>query len=600
VAILVVGGTWTPNNFLYKPSTGARGEGEQKIFESGLERVDTRMGKEIWVGDPGRGTTLQNAITSVGGSQTLLRIPAGTWSIGANFTIPANVTLKPERGAILSIANEVTLSINGGLDAGLYQIFSCTATGKVVFGSGAVKEVYPEWWATNTTQGTTDMTAAIQAAINSMPGTYVTGAETTGGGTVKLSPSIYAASAFEIKTGITVDLASGTHLRTSGTITMNTSSKLHGAGRQLSQLTYSGTSYAVVADSSGNPGNLIDVEISDLWLNASAATSNNPVIYFSNMNHPVVRNVKSSLAPDTSATGAAFVRVERSAYAEISGCVWTGSTFKTRKFITIYNDSDGSRIVHNRFIGLNVAGSECILIDNPNAGNNAATLIDNNCFEYFDVAIRVGNTAGCTVTTPIITNNYFETTRSYEIVLGNTTSQVISPTISGNYFYSQASALHAVYGRNTIGAKIFGNHSLNHSSYVYNFGSYATNLNFSITNNTQGEANLTSASGTGEWDAINGERLSQGLNRKVTADSLIVFSNIPAGTTQSVTVTYATPFKAGTLPNVVATVGDAHAERFQIGVDMSTATNTGCTIYVRNLYTSTQSIYVSYIAVGVR
>jgi hypothetical protein len=123
--------------------------------------VDARLGKEIWVGDPGRETTVQGAVNGVGGNQTLLRIPAGTWSINGNFTIPANVTLKPERGAILSIATGVTLTINGGLDVGLHQIFSWSGTGKVVFGPGAVKSVHPEWWGA-IADNSADCTTAIR------------------------------------------------------------------------------------------------------------------------------------------------------------------------------------------------------------------------------------------------------------------------------------------------------------------------------------------------------------------------------------------------------------------------------------------------------
>lgn len=166
VALLAAAGTWTPNNFLYKPSTGARGEAEKKTFDSGLDQVDKRLGKEIWVGDPGRGTTLQAAVTAIGNNQALLRIPAGAWSIGANLTIPANVTLKPERGAILSVATDVTLTINGGLDAGLYQVFSWAGTGKVVLGPGAVKYVHPEWWGA-VPDNSTDCTGALQAALTS-------------------------------------------------------------------------------------------------------------------------------------------------------------------------------------------------------------------------------------------------------------------------------------------------------------------------------------------------------------------------------------------------------------------------------------------------
>jgi len=76
VAIPAVAGTWTPNNFIYKPSLGARGEGEKKTFDTGLDRIDARLGKEIWVGDPGSGTTLQDAVTAIGSNKVFFS-PSG-------------------------------------------------------------------------------------------------------------------------------------------------------------------------------------------------------------------------------------------------------------------------------------------------------------------------------------------------------------------------------------------------------------------------------------------------------------------------------------------------------------------------------------------
>jgi len=96
------------------------------------------------VGDPSYGTTLQSAVTAIGGSQALLKIPAGSWSIGANLTVPANITLKPERGAILSIANGVTLTISGALDAGLYQVFSWTGTGAISLANAKIPYTLPQ------------------------------------------------------------------------------------------------------------------------------------------------------------------------------------------------------------------------------------------------------------------------------------------------------------------------------------------------------------------------------------------------------------------------------------------------------------------------
>jgi hypothetical protein len=187
VAILAVAGTWTPNNFLYEPSLGAKGEIEKTLFDTGLERVDKRLGYEIWVGDPKYGSTLQAAVTAIGGNQTVLRIPAGNWSIGDNLTIPANVTLKPERGAILIVATTKTLTINGGLEAGLYKIFSCTGTGKVILGNNSVAVALPQWFGA-TGDGTTDDTAALNATVAAVPV----------GGVIHLIPGTYKTSGWLI------------------------------------------------------------------------------------------------------------------------------------------------------------------------------------------------------------------------------------------------------------------------------------------------------------------------------------------------------------------------------------------------------------------
>jgi hypothetical protein len=164
LVIGVTGGAWTPNQFIYKPSLGARGAAEKETFDAGMDRIDTRLGKEIWVGDPAYGATLQAAVAAIGEiNQVILRVPAGTHNVTADLSIPANVSLKAERGAILSIASSKTLTLNGSFDAGLYQVFSCAGTGTVVFGNG-VPRVYPQWFGAVGDNSTDDTTAINQAA----------------------------------------------------------------------------------------------------------------------------------------------------------------------------------------------------------------------------------------------------------------------------------------------------------------------------------------------------------------------------------------------------------------------------------------------------
>ena len=176
---------WTSNNFFYKPSLGARGAEEKAKFDSGLDRVDARLGNEKWLNDTAYGGNLQTAIATIGSTRTILSIPSGTWSISADTIVPANIALKLTQGAVLSIGNAVTLTINGPLEAGLHQIFSWAGTGKVVFGKGVVKEVYPHWWGAKG-DGLVDDAATINAANTAIEpggtvffpaGAYLTGSQ---------------------------------------------------------------------------------------------------------------------------------------------------------------------------------------------------------------------------------------------------------------------------------------------------------------------------------------------------------------------------------------------------------------------------------------
>jgi Pectate lyase superfamily protein len=183
----VMAGAWTSNNFLYKPATGARGDDEKVKFDSGLNRVDSRLANEKWLNDSLYNGDLATAITAIGSAKTVLSIPAGNWPVAANLTVPANLTLKLTHGAVLTIATTKTLTINGPLDAGLYPVFSCTGTGKVTFGPGSVQAALPQWFGA-TGDGTTDDTAALNATVAAVPV----------GGVIHLIPGTYKTSGWLI------------------------------------------------------------------------------------------------------------------------------------------------------------------------------------------------------------------------------------------------------------------------------------------------------------------------------------------------------------------------------------------------------------------
>jgi Pectate lyase superfamily protein len=120
--------------------------------------------------------SLAEAIKAIGTEKAVLMIRLEQ-PIRANLRVPANITLQFFPRAFLNIASDVTVTIDGTLHAGLFQIFSGPGT---VTLSGPLIQAYPQWWG-GRGDGITDDTLAIQKAINSARniylsnGTYVIG-----------------------------------------------------------------------------------------------------------------------------------------------------------------------------------------------------------------------------------------------------------------------------------------------------------------------------------------------------------------------------------------------------------------------------------------
>ena len=68
------------------------------------------------------------AITSASGADRTVFLTPGNWSISDNLTIPSNINLKYIFGAYTTIASGKTLTINGTIDAPLYNIFRGSGT----------------------------------------------------------------------------------------------------------------------------------------------------------------------------------------------------------------------------------------------------------------------------------------------------------------------------------------------------------------------------------------------------------------------------------------------------------------------------------------
>ena len=108
-------------------------------------------------GSPGQ-TALEaaDAVAAVAGQ--MLVIGPGTWIIDHDVTLAAPVKIMP--GAVLAIADTKTLTFTNQPEAGIFPIFSRTATGKVA----GLTTLYPEWFGA-VGGGVTDDTKAFTFMI---------------------------------------------------------------------------------------------------------------------------------------------------------------------------------------------------------------------------------------------------------------------------------------------------------------------------------------------------------------------------------------------------------------------------------------------------
>lgn len=97
-----------------------------------------------------------------------------------NYTVPSNVIVCPLPGGTISVDATFTVTINGPIDAGPWQIFD--GAGDIALGPGGNRVVYPEWWgcepggtaASNYTALVKAIAAAITrgAILQFQPGQY--------------------------------------------------------------------------------------------------------------------------------------------------------------------------------------------------------------------------------------------------------------------------------------------------------------------------------------------------------------------------------------------------------------------------------------------
>jgi hypothetical protein len=105
---------------------------------------------------------LRAKLAAIGASNATLVI-AKPIPIAEDLTIPSNVALSFKKTGQLQPASGKTITINGNVEAGLWQIFDGDGTVEVI---PLVVEIYPEWFGA-AGDGITDDTTAIQKALDS-------------------------------------------------------------------------------------------------------------------------------------------------------------------------------------------------------------------------------------------------------------------------------------------------------------------------------------------------------------------------------------------------------------------------------------------------
>lgn len=165
ILVIVVLSMFATNGFgAYRPA--AVGD----LFHKGPSGHDVRAYGAIGNGVDDDEPAFTLAIAAAAGGRLIIPEAPTSYKLSSNVTVPAGVTVEFQQGGLLSIDNAVTFTVNGTIEAGLYQIFS--GAGDVVLAAGSCEHVLPQWWGAIGDNSTDNFAAFVLAldALNGGPG----------------------------------------------------------------------------------------------------------------------------------------------------------------------------------------------------------------------------------------------------------------------------------------------------------------------------------------------------------------------------------------------------------------------------------------------
>lgn len=128
-------------------------------------------------------TSLSDLLASIKDTTSKELLISSRCNVDNDLNLPASVNIRMVRGGVINISAGKHLRINGSFEAGLYQVFD--GQGQILFGSGSVNAVSPEWWGAKADYDNgngTDLTPYLYSAAASFGGR---------GGCIKLAVGKY-------------------------------------------------------------------------------------------------------------------------------------------------------------------------------------------------------------------------------------------------------------------------------------------------------------------------------------------------------------------------------------------------------------------------